>query len=794
MSKLFAQLGAYINKNPELNIRLFKILGIGGFTVSVLSGFYSLFEDGFVSGVFNFVAALMSVLLLYFVEKTGRYILGYVITTVAVFMGVFALLYFGNAGIEGALPYFFVFSIVFTFLMFQGALLVVMASVLSFFYLALIFLELKYPELLTVSYDEKGLVTEKLFGIYVSALTLGFVVLFYLNEYRKQKKIADEASKAKSTFLANMSHEIRTPINSVIGFNEIIESETNDENIKQYANNVKHAGEQLLYVVNQVLDFSRLDSGKEVILTENYNLHEIVGSAVSAASIEAKKKNLKTELFIDDNIVDWLVGDREKIQRVLTNLVSNAIKYTNEGQVFVRVDLVENSRSADGTCYQKVCFAVKDTGVGISDADMKKLFQSYERVDLLKNQKIQGTGLGLAISKQLVALMGGEIQVESTYGEGSTFRFELTQKVGNAALEQKEENVENQHFLAPEAQILVVDDSQMNRLLIKEFLKHTLIRFDMAEDGKQCLEMVAQKQYDMILMDYMMPGMDGLEAMEIIRKQEVQQGKHTPILVLTADVVEQIDQVLLRRGFDAYISKPIDSKKLIAEVLKYLPSGKVTLLQGEEQEMVSQELLDEYISLLAKYDVDMNEGLKYVSRNVEQYTSIVRFFENNYVRARQTIENAFDNKELEKLTLSFHSLKGNAKNVGAVELYELSKKLEKRSREGDFDYIKVCLQALLFEWDRSVTGIRQFLAIVNSTAEEEIEKADRTVDDLLMELIDNIEMCEMKPAVRAANGLRAFVQESDLLELESMIEELENLEFDDAEPIARRLCDKYGKL
>lgn len=202
MSKLFAQLGAYINKNPELNIRLFKILGIGGFTVSVLSGFYSLFEDGFVSGVFNFMAALMSVLLLYFVEKTGRYILGYVITMVAVFMGVFALLYFGNAGIEGALPYFFVFSIVFTFLMFQGALLVVMASVLSFFYLALIFLELKYPELLTVSYDEKGLVTEKLFGIYVSALTLGFVVLFYLNEYRKQKKIADEASKAKSTFLA----------------------------------------------------------------------------------------------------------------------------------------------------------------------------------------------------------------------------------------------------------------------------------------------------------------------------------------------------------------------------------------------------------------------------------------------------------------------------------------------------------------------------------------------------------------------------------------------------------------
>lgn len=796
MLKLFAQLKKYLNKNPELNIRLFKILGIGGFTVSVLSGFYSLFEGGFVSGVFNFLAAIMSVLLLYFVEKTGKYILGYVITSVGVFMVLFSVLYFGNAGIDGALPYFFVFAIVFAFLMFRGVLLVVMASVLSAFYLLLIFLELKFPSLITLEYDERGLITEKMFGIFVSALTLGFVVLFYLNEYRKQKRIADEASKAKSTFLANMSHEIRTPINSVIGFNEIIMSETNDESIKQYATNVSNAGQQLLYVVNQVLDFSRLDAGKEVLLTENYNLHEVVGSVVSTSKIAAGKKKLAMELFIDDNISSWLVGDREKLQRVLTNLISNAIKYTNEGSVKVRVGLVENRISQDSMDhFQVIHFSVKDTGVGISKEDMEKLFQSYERVDLLKNQNIQGTGLGLAISKQLVSLMGGEIRVESTYGEGSTFSFELVQKIGEENVNEQADTVLNIHFLAPEAQVLIVDDSQMNRLLIKEFLKHTLIRFDTAEDGKQCLEKVANKQYDMILMDYMMPVMDGLEAMETIRKNEEAEGKRTPILVLTADVVEQIDKVLLKRGFDAYISKPIESKKLLAEVLKYLPEEKVTLLSSEEQKTIPQELMDRYEQLLAAYDISMTEGLRYVSNNVEQYTSVVRFFENNYSRARQVIDDAFAQGHVEQLTLSFHSLKGNAKNIGAVELYEFAKKLEKRSRVGDFEFIRQAMPVLLLEWERAVCGIKEFLTQVEPVEEASLETVDASTKELFEQLLEYIELCQMKPAVKISNTLLAHVdKETDEKSVMDMIEALESLEFDEAEQIARRLIDGYGEV
>lgn len=812
---IWKKLGNYITRVPELNIVLFKIMGIGGICVSIIAGTYSIFVGGPLMVAVNFLAAVLAFLLLLYVEKTGKYVVGYIITEIVVFMILFSVLFLRGGGIEGALPYFFVFSLIFTFLMFQGRLLVLMETLMSGFYIFVIIFSVRYPQFVAEITDQTELVTEKIFGIFVSSLTLGAVILFYINEYKKQKRLADEAGAAKSTFLANMSHEIRTPINSVIGFNEMIMAESNDEKIREYATNVNRAGHQLLYVVNEVLDFSRLESGREVLQNENYCFEELIEGLISELRISAEKKNLCLELKIDGIIENNLVGDRKKLEQILTNLITNAIKYTDKGMVTVKVtDGGHVANSDESHRAQRIRFEVIDTGIGIDENDIDKLFFSYERVDLLKNNNIQGTGLGLAISKRLVNLMGGDIRVDSVYGEGSNFSFEILQEIGEERKENVIDKADNDCYLAPEANVLIVDDNEINRLLIKELMKHTLLHFDEAEDGYKSIELVANKHYDIILMDYMMPGMDGVEAMLTIREMEAQKGIRTPILVLTADVIDNIDKILISKGFDAYLSKPIDSKQLSTQILKFLPKSKVTLVGSEEKIELPPETIREYEKVLAEYDINMQTGMRYVSGSVDQYTGILRFFDENYRRARMSIEKAFEQKDIETMTLCFHSLKGNARNIGAVELYELARMLEKRCRAKDVEYIDTAIGILFLEWERAENGIRKYFEIFglniesNSMAENAFDE-EETITDLIEEIADNVMLGQVNPAKKATKRLidKLKTESKTNLNAESKIENsnefvkhteklydaIDNMEFDEAEVWIERLREEYGE-
>ena len=796
--KLFKKLADYITRVHELNIVLFKILGIGGISVSIIAGIYSIFEGGIIMVAVNFLAAVLAFLLLLYVEKTGKYVVGYIITEVAVFMVVFAVLYLRGGGIEGALPYFFVFSLVFTFLMFSGKLLIIMETLMSGFYIALIVFSVKCPQYVVQLTNPTDYITEKIFGLFVSSLTLGCVILFYINEYRKQKKIADEAGAAKSTFLANMSHEIRTPINSVIGFNELILAETDNEKIREYATNVDHSGRLLLNVINDVLDFTRLDAGRETLQASEYHLSEEVQEIISGFRVLAEKKNLKLYVEIDELVAITYHGDCEKLKRVLNNLISNAIKYTEEGSVTVKIFVVESDKNSDGkTVSQKLRFEITDTGIGIEEADIEKLFRSYERVDLLKNQNIQGTGLGLAISKKLVELMGGDIRVKSVYGQGSTFSFELNQQVSDTEFFVEPKASEQNAYLAPEARILVVDDNPINILLVKEFLKQTMINFDTAEDGLKCLELVAENKYDMILMDYMMPGMDGVEALGQIREYESEIGSRTPVLVLTADVVEHADDFLLSKGFDAYVSKPIDSRVLKEMVFKFLPSEKVTVIGSGKREETPREVIDGYTYLLKEYDIDLQEGLRYASGSLEQYVSIVKFFDNNYERARKIIEKALEENDIESLVLNFHSLKGNARNIGAVELYELARKLEKKSRAKDIVYINNAVDVFYLEWERAETGIKKLLSLIGDSGSPEAddkETSEEAVSDLIGILAEHISLCQTNPAKKTSKLiLGKITDEEDIRTVEKIMDAVGDMDFDEAESLTERLRKRYGE-
>ncbi len=390
------------------------------------------------------------------------------------------------------------------------------------------------------------------------------------------KEQAQTANRVKSDFLANMSHEIRTPINAILGMNEMILREEKDEAIYEYASSVHTAANTLLTLVNDVLDFSKIESGKMEIIPTEYELGSLINDSYNMIAESLEKKGLAIEVQCDESLPRILKGDEVRIRQIFTNLLSNAVKYTEQGRVKITVIGLANENEF------RLILQVEDTGIGIRPEDIDKLFHKFERLDMIKNHNIQGTGLGLSITGQLVELMHGEIRVESTYGAGSCFTVSLPQQiVDNSPLGRIGEYHStvktgyHESFHAPAAEILVVDDVEMNLLLVRNLLKQTQIQIDTALSGEQCLEMCSRKHYDVIFMDHMMPEVDGIETLARMKKMLDSPNKNTPVIMLTANALTGMREEYLRQGFQDYISKPIQGGRLESLLLKYLPGDKV---------------------------------------------------------------------------------------------------------------------------------------------------------------------------------------------------------------------------
>ena len=390
------------------------------------------------------------------------------------------------------------------------------------------------------------------------------------------KEQAQTANRVKSDFLANMSHEIRTPINAILGMNEMILREEKDEAIYEYASSVHTAANTLLTLVNDVLDFSKIESGKMEIIPTEYELGSLINDSYNMIAESLEKKGLAIEVQCDESLPRILKGDEVRIRQIFTNLLSNAVKYTEQGRVKITVKGIANENEF------RLILQVEDTGIGIRPEDIDKLFHKFERLDMIKNHNIQGTGLGLSITGQLVELMHGEIRVESTYGAGSCFTVSLPQQiVDNSPLGRIGEYHStvktgyHESFHAPAAEILVVDDVEMNLLLVRNLLKQTQIQIDTALSGEQCLEMCSRKHYDVIFMDHMMPEVDGIETLARMKKMLDSPNKNTPVIMLTANALTGMREEYLRQGFQDYISKPIQGGRLESLLLKYLPGDKV---------------------------------------------------------------------------------------------------------------------------------------------------------------------------------------------------------------------------
>ena len=552
-----------------------------------------------------------------------------------------------------------------------------------------------------------------------------------LLQAEKKKQQAIMAKEAQAKFLANMSHEIRTPINAVIGMNEMILRENEDETVREYAQNIQSASHMLLELVNDILDFSKIESGQLELVEDTYNVVSLIQNEKLLLDARVAGKPISTQIIVDKELPSEFFGDELRIKQVLTNIISNAVKYTKQGTVTLKVyfQWLNEERVS-------LCFSIIDTGVGIKKEDLPHLFDKFKRLDLGKNRNVEGTGLGLNIAKQLVEQMQGTLVVESEYGKGSTFTVSIPQKVmdksvvGNfedALRECRNGNHEAEIlFTAKEASVLVVDDNQMNLNLMKSLLKRTKIQVDLAKSGRECLEFTRQKRYHVILMDHMMPELDGVETLHILREEQTNLNKDTIVIALTANAIAGCREMYLEYGFDDYLSKPIQANKLDqllvsilpADLVYYVDTGVQDMLVKPEKEDASgladsstkaagqiskdvvQEKLSEQEENMENSNQDMNAkeiadvlaidrelGLLYCLNMEDIYQEALKDFCEQAEEYIPKFEEYFNKKDWKQYAVIAHGLKGNAKNIGASAFAEISFKHEEAAKENNEAFI-----------------------------------------------------------------------------------------------------------
>ncbi|MBQ4402488.1 MAG: response regulator [Synergistaceae bacterium] len=518
------------------------------------------------------------------------------------------------------------------------------------------------------------------------------------DELREAKAAAEYASQAKSAFLSNMSHEIRTPMNAILGINEMILRESEEPNILEYSENIRTAGTTLLGLINDILDFSKIEAGKMDIIPVNYDLSSLINDLVTMIQAKIDKKGLLLTLDFDGNIPKMLYGDEVRIKQVVTNILTNAVKYTEKGSVTFRIGHEKIADDPDGVILN---FSVSDTGIGIKPEDMAKLFSEFERIEEKRNRNIEGTGLGMNITKQLLEMMGTSLKVESVYGKGSTFSFRLQQKViqweplgdyeaaHRASLLSMKRYKEK--FTAPDAHVLVVDDTPMNLTVFKGLLKRTLVKIDTADSGSKALSLAKDRKYDVIFLDHMMPNMDGIETLQKLRAETQGPNIKTAAICLTANAISGAREEYLAVGFDDYLTKPIDALKLEEMMIRYLPPEKILAPDSDTEPEQKTELPEWLYSI---DELDVNAGLKHCG-DEEAYLDTLKIYGGYSATGADEIAGFWRVRDITNTTVKVHALKSTSRAIGAESLGTLAEKLELAGKAGDEAVLNAELAGLL---------------------------------------------------------------------------------------------------
>ena len=556
----------------------------------------------------------------------------------------------------------------------------------------------------------------------------------------EEKVRAESANRAKSDFLANMSHEIRTPINAVLGMNEMILREERKaqtlkdgnphvmeealSNIGLYASDVKKAGHNLLAIVGDILDFSKIEAGQLNIVESPYQLSSLVNDLSNMMMFKAQDKGLDFSIDVEMSLPDELCGDEVRIRQILTNLLGNAVKYTETGSV--RLSLRGEKQEDDKLL---LTASVCDTGIGIKAEDKEKLFTRFQRLDMEKNSTLEGTGLGLVITHRLLQMMGGTIEVESVYGKGSVFTVTFPQKIISEApigdirerfmTNMSENGSYKESFHAPKARILIVDDTRINLSVVVNLLKNTKMQIDTATDGARAVNMAKKYAYDLIFMDQRMPEMDGTEAFHKIRETENGASKDSPVICLTADAVIGAKERYLSEGFTDYLTKPVDSAALENMLIKYLPGDKVKRVIIEEEEVREEKPADDEYAVLKRIGIDTDMGLQYCQNDSAFYRTLLTEYVQSKAEKIENLRKSLESCDWKNYAIYVHSLKSTSKMIGATLLSEMAARLEVAANAGDGDTILAGHDPMMDRYDKVTDAICSLIPVSDEKNEDE---------------------------------------------------------------------------
>ena len=614
----------------------------------------------------------------------------------------------------------------------------------------------------------------------------------YINEIKRVRRQAEKASIAKSEFLANMSHEIRTPMNAIIGLNDIIMEECEDTEIYAHAKDVQSAAKNLLTIINDILDLSKVEAGKMELLNTDYYIKVMADEILGLMDMAASQQGLILKYECDATIPCRYNGDEGRIKQILLNIISNAIKFTKKGYVRVYI----TGRPGKNAEEEVLTFRVEDTGCGIKEEDLGKIFEDFRQVDSKRNRSVEGTGLGLAIVKHLVELMGGIIDVESTYGKGTVFTITIPQKIADPrpVSEMPEigepERKATDIFTAPGLKVLIVDDNVINRKVARGFLKN--YEFDMteAESGPEAIDLVRDVRYDIIFMDHMMPNMDGIEAVEIIRRDCGENGTAPVIIALTANAMEGMREQFLERGFQDFIAKPLDRRELNQLLLRWVP-------EKYRQEKEDEETPKPLDPAAFRIDgVDMEAAMQYYSGDEAGFVDLLELYCMDGRRKTKLLQELVE-KDILRYQIEVHGLKSASANIGAMEVSAMARKQEEAAARGDKPFISEKFPMLLAEYETLLTNIEQFLKQRRQEEDEKEKLPGLPAEEIRRRTAAALEDLEHFRSEECAEGvdemLRHELPDNVKARLTQIREQLKLYEDDYAEELLRELLSILEK-